>query len=337
MLKTRTNVEMATAIQSSVGIVVLNWRGLDDTRACCESLAKISYPDARIFVVDNASGDGSAEALQSEFPQFIHVSNAKNLGFSGGNNAAMNRVLAENHKYVLLLNNDTIAAPDFLEAMVNAAETDPQIGMVGAKIYYFDSPDVLWYAGGTVDFEKPEPFGHVGENDRDRGQYDEPGETGWVTGCCLLARGEALKQVGLLDEAFGYYCEDVDWCLRANKAGWKIWYEPRAKVWHKIGRSTGRGSLPIQYYNCRNILLIARKNLAGVEKIKFFARVIKWIRHYPRQIEYKPAVVEAAVHGILGCGGSVQNAGKAWWSRTVVFLQSKYQILKEHLFSERLV
>jgi GT2 family glycosyltransferase len=319
--------------QPAVAVIILNWRGLEDTRACCDSLGKLTYSEAKVFVVDNASGDGSAEALRSEFPRFNHIQNGKNLGFSGGNNAAMNQLLMQNYKYILLLNNDTVVAPDFIEPLVDAAETDPQIGMVGAKIYYFNSPDVIWYAGGSVDFEECHPFRHIGENTVDHGQYDQPRETGWITGCCLLARSEVLKQIGLLDEAFGYYCEDVHWCLRVKKAGWKIWYQPGSKVWHKIGQSTGRGNLPVLYYNCRNILLIAGKNLNWPQKIKFFLRAIHWVWTYPPKNPEKSGLWEATLDGILGKGGLLTDMGTARWSRAAVLLQMKLHAIKKKILA----
>ena len=233
-------------------------------------------------------------------------------------------------------NNDTTVAPDFVEAMVKAAETDPKIGMVGAKIYYFSSPNIIWSAGGKVDFGQPEPFRHIGENAVDQGQYDQPGEVCWATGCCLLVRSETLKQIGLLDEIFGYYCEDVDWCLRAKKAGWKLWYEPRAKIWHKIGQSTGRGSLAVRYYNCRNILLVARRNLSWPKRMGFYLRAIKWARQYPSSGSDKAGIIEATVCGILGRGGLATKIGNARWSRGRYICRGNFKGSKEGCFSSHL-
>lgn len=242
-----------------VAIIVLNWNGLDDTRACAASLAQITYPAATVYLVDNGSTDGSQKALAREFPHFTHVANQTNLGFTGGNNAVIERVLAE-FDYVLLLNNDTHVAPDFLEHLVAAAEADARVGMVGPKILYDAEPDVLWYAGGEVRFNDWFPLRHTGQNEQDRGQHDTPGETDFITGCCLLARADLIRQVGTLDPAFGYYCEDVDWCLRARRAGWRLRYAPQSRVWHKVSRSTERGATRPLYYFTRNPWLLARRH-----------------------------------------------------------------------------
>jgi len=298
----------------AVAISIVNWKGLPDTQACCESLTKLTYRNAQVLVSDNASGDGSAETLRASFPQFTHVSNNENLGFSGGNNAVIRRACAQGFKYVLLLNNDTVVDPDFLCAMVRAAEADPMIGMVGAKVYFASEPDVIWYAGGVINFSKVHPFAHVGEGDVDRRQHDLARETDWITGCCLLVRCELVRQVGLLDELFGYYCEDVDWCLRARRMGWKVWYEPRARVWHQIGRSARQARLPQSYYYRRNALLIARRNLSWRERVRFYYRTIRWVRRVDKSNPEKSSLVRGIVHGVLGLSGPASGIGAGWWN-----------------------
>jgi len=309
-----------------VAISIVNWKGLADTQACCESLTKLTYRNAHIIVSDNASGDGSAETLRASFPQFTHVSNNENLGFSGGNNAVIRRACAQGFKYVLLLNNDAVVDPDFLSAMVRAAEAESMVGMVGAKIYFASEPDVIWYAGGVVNFRKVHPFSHVGQNDVDRGQHDLPRETDWVTGCCLLVRCALVRQVGLLDELFGYYCEDVDWCLRARRMGWKIRYEPRAKVWHQIGSSARRAGLPQSYYYRRNTLLIARRNLSWRDLVRLYYKTIRWVRRVDSSNPEKPDLVRGVLHAVLGLGGPAGGIGVGWRNLlAAVFAQRLYR------------
>lgn len=317
-----------------VGVIVLNWKGKHDTRECCHSLEKITYPNVRIYVVDNNSQDGSAEALKSEFPQFIHIANQQNLGFSGGNNVLIRQAIAEDCQYILLLNNDTVVAPDFLTKLVEAAETNPQVGMVGAKICYFDPANVIWFAGGTVDFTSYDPFRHVGENEVDAGKYDSPGETGWVTGCCLLARSAALKQIGLLDESFGYYCEDVDWCLRTRRAGWLVWYEPAAKIWHKIGRSTQRANSPVRLYQRRNILLIARKVLPLGKRTRLFLQTIKFALQYGADAE-KSSLLTVAIDGMRGNGGPITHLKPRYWCQRFVSTYNALRDMKNALLQRK--
>lgn len=308
-----------------VAISIINWKGLEDTQACCESLARLTYRNARVFVSDNASGDGSAETLRANFPQFTHVANSDNLGFSGGNNAIIRRACAEGFQYVLLLNNDTVVDPDFLTAMVQTAEADAGIGMIGAKIYYSSDPKVIWYAGGAVDFAKVFSFSQVGQSEIDHGQHDLPGETEWVTGCCLMVRTALVKEVGLLDESFGYYYEDVDWCLRARQKGWRIWYEPRAKLWHKIGRSVARANLPLTYYGSRNSLLVARRSLNWRKRMRLYAKTIKRARRRDDSDPEKASLIRGTVHGILGLRGLETELQAGWWRFLEVLVAKRWR------------
>jgi hypothetical protein len=292
-----------------VAIIVLNWNGLDDTRSCASSLERIHYPAATVFLVDNGSSDGSSEALAREFPQFTHLANAGNLGFSGGNNVVIEQALAKGFDYVLLLNNDTIVAPDFLGHLVAAAESGERVGMVGPKIFYHDQPTLLWYAGGRVDWRAWPPFRNRGENKPDGPNYDAPGATDFVTGCCVLARAEMIRQIGPLDPRYGYYCEDVDWSLRARRAGWEVRYEPQARVWHKVSRSmrrTGRSSA--DYYEYRNPLLAARRHRGKVGVLPIVWRALWRALLHPGGGPDKIVLIEAARDGVLGRTGLMPHA-----------------------------
>jgi len=248
-----------------VAVIVLNWNGLDDTRACAASLARMDYPAATVYLVDNASSDGSAAALASEFsgPPFVPIANAENLGFAGGNNAAVRRAREAGAAYVLLLNNDTVVAPDFLSRLMEAAQANPRAGLIAPKILLHDEPNTLWYAGGALDWNMWPPFSQPGENEPDDtpAAAAPPRPTGWVSGCCVLARAEMIEQIGDLDTRYGYYCEDVDWSLRAQQGGWTLLYVPQSRVWHKIGRSTKKsGRHAGSFYEYRNPILAARRH-----------------------------------------------------------------------------
>ncbi len=307
-----------------VTAIVLNWNGLEDTRACLASLAAQTYPDLRVIVVDNASEDGSGATLAREFAAFTHVANEVNLGFTGGNNAAMKRALADGAAFVLLLNNDATLAPDAVACLVAAAQTDPRAGMVGPKIYYADPPDLIWYAGGAINFADRFPFRHIGDDEPDHGQYDAPGETDFITGCCLLVRAETVREVGMLDPAFGYYGEDVDWCLRAKQAGWHLLYEPRARAWHRISRSMARGSVQRFYYAYRNAALIARRHLAPKPAAGAIWRagVGAALHHYHFSYHDKSerrALLEGAWHAVSGRTGLASPSGVGAAPLTLLF------------------
>lgn len=222
----------------SVAIIIVNWNRKEDTLACLESLSRITYPNARVIVVDNGSSDGSAQAVRGLFGRAMVIALPQNLRFAGGNNIGLREVLARGDDYALLLNNDTLVEPDFLDHLITAAESDPKIGLAGPKILYCDRPGVIWFAGGVLKAS----WGyvrHYGLRRPDNGRFDQPKKVSFLTGCCLLIRREVLETVGLLDEGYYLYSEDADYCLRARRAGFELYYEPQARIFHKVSASTG--------------------------------------------------------------------------------------------------
>jgi len=223
-----------------VTAILVNWNGREDTLACLRSLSSTDYPGERLttVLVDNGSTDGSVAAIRSQFPGVRVVENQANERFARANNQGLAIARKVDSDFVLLLNNDTEVAPDFLSRMVEAARAVPGAGMVGAKIYFYDTPDVLWYAGGVVSLWRG-LIAHEGIREVDRGQYDTRRETGYITACCILVSRECLDVVGDLDDGYYIYAEDADWCQRARAAGFRVVVEPSAKVWHKVSSSSG--------------------------------------------------------------------------------------------------
>jgi len=221
-----------------VYIIVLNWNGKEHVTACIKSLEKVNYPRYITLVVDNASSDGSAEYISKNFPNVKLIVNSTNLRFAGGNNVGIDYAMANGADYILLLNNDTLVSPDFLSRLVEAAEENSKIGMVGPKIYYYNSQNVIWFAGGGIDWRSGWTY-HVGIHEVDRGQYDRKVETNYITGCCLLVKRAVIEKIGNLDESYAMYGEDVDWCIRASRAGFKLLYVPSSIIWHKVSASAG--------------------------------------------------------------------------------------------------
>jgi GT2 family glycosyltransferase len=230
MLQTMTELPL-------VYVIVLTWNGKADILECLKSLQNLAYPNTKILVVDNASEDGTAEAIHSLFPGFELICNGSNLRFARGNNVGIDYSLRRGADYVLLLNNDTVADHDFLSHLVETAESDKKIGIVGPKIYYYDKPRRIWFAGGTINWWTG-GVAHAGIREEDKGKYDVTTEVDYITGCCMLVKREVIDAVGMLDARYHMYVEDVDWCVRAMRAGYKLVYVPSSKVWHKLSAST---------------------------------------------------------------------------------------------------
>ncbi|HEX7288268.1 MAG TPA: glycosyltransferase family 2 protein [Candidatus Angelobacter sp.] len=247
-----------------VSIIILSWKSYEVTRDCLLSLRNLAYPNFEVVLVDNNSADGSVEKLAPEFPEVRLIENKVNLGFPGGNNVAISEVLERGTDYLLLLNNDTVVTPDFLAKIVAVAESDDAIGITTPKIMYFEPRDRIWFAGG---FYKPWwSFPKMrGVNRRDVGRFDQTQEISFATGCVLLIKAAVVRQIGLLDEAFFLGFEDMDWSLRALRAGYKLVYVGGAVVWHRASYATKKsaGKDLKDYYSARNSILFARKHMAN--------------------------------------------------------------------------
>ncbi|MCX7791538.1 MAG: glycosyltransferase family 2 protein [Chloroflexaceae bacterium] len=266
-------------MSTRVAIIVLTYNGLADTLACLASLERLDYPRERycVVVVDNASQDGTPAAVREACPQVVVIENGANLGFAAGNNVGLRYALAQGYDYALLLNNDTEAAPDMLTELVNAAESDPCAGAVGPIIYYHAAPTRVWSAGGWIDWGRG-ISGMEGEVE-DRGQFTATREVDFVTGCAMLLRRAALERAGLLDERFFMYFEETEWCVRARRAGFRILFAPRAKLWHKIPLNARFDKEYLAYYMTRNRLLFLRATGAR-PRTWFNALVLQDLRTY---------------------------------------------------------
>ncbi len=255
----------------SVAIILLNWNNFNDTRACLRSLENLSYANFHCIVVENGSEDGSGEKLAS-IKNITLIPNQKNLGFSGGNNVAIKFALKQKFDYVLLLNNDTVVDSKFLSFLVDEAERDISIGVAGPKIYYWGSQKKIWGAGGGISRLLKRTF-HFGENRFDNGEFDQIREVDFVSGCCMLIRREVVEKIGLLDPVYFMYYEDVDFCQRAQRAGFKIVYVPESIIWHKVSATSNRAFR--DYYRMRNHIIFLKKNFNySTLRIVFMALIV---------------------------------------------------------------
>ncbi|MGH7789072.1 MAG: glycosyltransferase family 2 protein [Candidatus Binatia bacterium] len=228
----------ALSERPAISIVVLNWNQRDATLACLDSLARADLMGANVLVVDNGSRDGTAAAVRAAQPLYQVLELPENRGYAGGNNAGIGAALYGGAELILLLNNDTTVAPDFLLPLLWALKDRPDAAAVCAGVHRADRPEMLDVAYSEVRFREREAVKIRGVNALPGQGFAERREVEVAIGCCLLLRAEAVRQVGALDEAFFAYHEDVDWCLRARKAGWTLLYEPNARVYHSGSGST---------------------------------------------------------------------------------------------------
>jgi len=253
-------------------VVVLNWNSSEMTKQCIQSLLAMEDGSFEILIVDNGSRDGSPDHLRAAFPHVELIASSRNLGFTGGCNLGMKRALRQGADYVLLVNNDTVVKPNFLAELLAESERHPKAGMISPKIYYYDDPDRIWWAGGTFSLWQGVPR-HLGWKEMERGRYENTRAIDWATGCGVLLKCAALKDAGLFDEKIFANGEDLDLSLRMRRLGWQIRYTPAAKLWHKEGFATRRnvGEHVRKFTATRNILWVMHKH----------ARPMQWLTFWP--------------------------------------------------------
>jgi GT2 family glycosyltransferase len=245
-----------------VTAIILNTNRREDTLECLSSLCEQIGSRIDILVLDNGSTDGSVEKICSAYPQVELIELKENRGYAGNNNIGLARAIRNNPDFVFILNEDTILAPDCIDHLVQTAAADRTIGILGPMVYHHDEPNVIQSAGGRLDnYLIPK---HLGQNELDVGQFNQRHEVDWISGCAIMVRRETIEQVGMLDERFFYYWEELEWCYRAKKAGFSIMHVPKARLWHKGVQRNYQPSASVTYYNMRNRLLFLNIHKAGV-------------------------------------------------------------------------
>jgi GT2 family glycosyltransferase len=247
-----------------VSVITVNWNNFNDSAECLESLRKTTYPNFEVIVVDNGSGGDDVSLLKQRFGDSIRlIVNDKNSGFAGGCNIGIKDALARGADYVVLLNNDTVVAPDFLEGLVRVAQSDERVGIAGGKVFCYELPELIWFAGGIINYRTGRtPIRGSGE--ADKGQFDEIVRVDWISGCFMFISRDVLQAVGMLDERFFFGWEDVDLCVRAARKGFKVIFVPESRIWHKgfgINKRDRLMGMPV-YYATRGQFLFMDKHFA---------------------------------------------------------------------------
>lgn len=249
-----------------ISVVITNYNGRRYLPDCLSSLADQTYRDFETILVDNGSTDGSVEFVEENYPGVRIVRNRENQGFAGGTNAGIRAARGE---YVLTLNNDTRAEPGFIEHLWNAMDIDPAVGMCAAKMLF---PDGSINSTGIC-ISRSGAAWDRGMYEPDRGQYDRPDEVFGPCAGAALYRRKMLDEIGLFDEEFFCYMEDVDLAFRARLAGWACRYVPEARIYHHHGGTAGVGTEFAVYYGNRNVVWYVVKNFPS----RLLITSIPWI------------------------------------------------------------
>lgn len=279
-----------------VSIVTVNYNHAETTLDLIESLSNITYPNIEIIVVDNASEEGSPAIIKEKYPRIILVESVLNYGFAGGNNLGIMRARG---KYVLLLNNDTVVEPNFLEPLVKKMIDNPEIGALSPKLRYYYKKDTFQYAGFTEINKWTIRNETIGENEKDTGQYDYDRETAYTHGAAMLVPMEVIKKVGMMSYEFFLYYEEADWCIRIRNAGYKIFFVHNSVVYHKVSVTTGKQSTLKTHFLTRNRLVFMRRNIHGLDFIIAL---------------FYQLIVAIGKNGLLYLIKGNPNLAKAYWS-----------------------
>jgi GT2 family glycosyltransferase len=273
-----------------VAIIILHYKEANLTRQCLVSLKKLTQKNLKvqtIVVVNNPQENLSH--LARKFPQVRFLETGQNLGFAEGNNVGMRQALESKPDYLLILNNDTLVAPDFLIQLIKVAERKKKSGLLVPKIYFAPGFEfhqerykkkelgkVIWFAGGTLDWANIATH-HRGVDEVDQGQYDKTQETEFITGCSMLIKRHVLEKIGLFDPRYFLYYEDADLCLRAQKAGFKLLFVPRARIWHQVAASSEIGGSLHDYFLVRNQLLFGLKHAPWRSKLALLKQSLRFL------------------------------------------------------------
>lgn len=236
-----------------VSIVIVNFNGRRFLEPCLSSLAGQSFKNFEIILVDNHSSDGSAEYIRNQFPSVTLIETGKNLGFAGGTNIG---IRASRGDSILTLNNDTVADPRFIENLVRPMASDSRLGMCASKMLF---PDGRINSTGIC-ISRSGAAWDRGIYEKDSGGFNTEEEVFGPCAGAALYRRAMLDEIGLFDEDFFIYMEDVDLAFRARLAGWKCRFIPFARVTHFMGGTTGINSDLSVFYGNRNLLWNTIKN-----------------------------------------------------------------------------
>jgi GT2 family glycosyltransferase len=267
-----------------VSIIILNYNQLKVTCEFIDSARSLEYPNYEIIMVDNASKEDPTFAIQSRYPEVRLIRNQINLGFTGGNNVGINAARGD---YFLIINNDTEVVPDLIERMLEPFAKDARVGVVSPKIRYHSHRHIIQYAGYT----EVNPFTGrnktIGLMEEDNGQFDTPGHTAYAHGAAMMVKREVVETVGAMPDIFFIYYEELDWSAHIRRAGYQVYYQPTALIFHKESVTMGKESPMKVYFQNRNRILFMRRNTNAFQFMLFllfysvFAvpkNIIKYVR-----------------------------------------------------------
>lgn len=245
------------ATPECIWTVVVNWRQTAATLTCLASLQRAGANLDTVVVVDNEAQGDLERQLRVSYPNVAVLAQSANLGFATAVNIGAHYALARGATAILLLNNDAELEPGAMDNLAATLASEPEVGVLTAKVYLTATPDRLWAIGGVYTGDR---VIEIGAGERDVGAYDDA-RLDFVYGCAMVVRAEVFRDIGGFDERYFLYYEDIDLCLRAQEAGWRVAMAPNARVHHEGSRSTRREPTIKVYHHARSRLLFFSRHL----------------------------------------------------------------------------
>jgi len=245
-----------------VSVVMLTHNHFQETQRALNSIRSLTYPNLHVLVLDNGSSDETVRQLPREFPDVDFCCNGTNLGFAAGINVGLRAALQAGAEYLLVLNNDVTVHPRLVESLISAV--DVSVGGVAPLIYTMEDPRRIWSAGFRRHPILLTMYGGARGN-IDKGEYREPFAVDYVLGCAVLLPARILDRVGLFDESFFFYYEDLDLSIRIRAQGYRLIVAPQAIVWHQGAATAGQGSAFHSYHMARGSVVFFRKHARGTK------------------------------------------------------------------------
>jgi len=271
-------MKTSDATQPLVSIVTVNYNQPELTCALLKSIDQQDYCAVQVIVIDNGSRQNPANIIQTLFPETIFIRSEKNLGFAGGNNLALPVATGD---YLFFVNNDAEITPGCIDTLTKHFEQHSGTGIVSPLICYFDQqPEVIQYAGMSPIHPLTARNRTVGEREPNQGQYQQSTQTAYTHGAAMMITRKTLEAVGPMDNGFFLYYEELDWCERIKRAGFEIWMDPCAKVYHKESATVQEMGALKTYYLTRNRLRFMRRNFPLLPLSFFF--LFLWLITIPK-------------------------------------------------------
>jgi hypothetical protein len=272
--------------EPKVSLITVNYNQAEITCALLESIRQQDYRNVEVIVVDNASRENPAALFRERFPEAIFLRSEQNLGFAGGNNLALLHVSGD---FLFFVNNDAELTDGAIRHLLDIFEAHPKAGIVSPLICYMPEPnaatDLIQYAGMTAVHPLTGRNRTIGNKEPDQGQFFQPGQTAYAHGAAMMVPRHVLEQVGPMSEDFFLYYEELDWCERIRRAGWQVWVQPLARVFHKESLTVEKMGALKTYYLTRNRVWFMRRNFGPVQRFGF--QIFLWLVMIPKNtIQY---------------------------------------------------